>query len=160
MEGKITKRLVESQQPGPREFYVWDAEVTGFGLRVKPSGHLSYVLRYTEEGRKYQVTIGRHGSPWVIPSPRTTSHLVNLEKPWLRIRQEAGLRDLRIHDLRHSFASVAANLGLSLPMIGAMLGHKKAATTQRYAHLAATPLKDASNLIAKGILGAIRRESA
>ncbi len=72
---------------------------------------------------------------------------MNLRKPWARIRTKAGLDDLRLHDLRHSFASVGAGLGVSLPIIGKMLGHTQAATTQRYAHLAADPVKAATDKI-------------
>lgn len=67
-----------------------------------------------------------------------------------------GLTDVRIHDLRHSFASMGAAGGLSLPMIGALLGHTQAATTQRYAHLAASPLRQASDVIGSRIAAALR----
>lgn len=79
-------------------------------------------------------------NPHVIVGAREGSRLINLQKPWRRIRAMAGLDDVRIHDLRHSFASFAAAGGASLPQIGALLGHKSPATTQRYAHLAAEPL--------------------
>ena len=69
--------------------------------------------------------------------------LMNLQKPWRRIRKRAGLDDVRLHDLRHSFASVAVSGGLSLPMIGRLLGHYNVATTHRYAHLVADPLRAA-----------------
>lgn len=69
---------------------------------------------------------------------------MNLEDPWQRIRARACLQDVHIHDLRHSFAGMLASNGVSLPMIGALLGHTQASTTQRYAHLAPTPLKDAN----------------
>jgi integrase len=92
--------------------------------------------------------IERHESnPYVIVGREPCSHLVNLRKPWSRLRARAGLSDVRIHDLRHSFASVGAALGLSLPIIGKMLGHNHAATTQRYAHLGADPIKDAVDKI-------------
>ena len=84
------------------------------------------------------------GNPYVICGTRTGQHLVNLQKPWRHIRHIAGLDDVRIHDLRHSFAAVAASSGLSLPMIGALLGHTQAQTTKRYAHLAENPLKAAN----------------
>ena len=74
-------------------------------------------------------------------------HLINLQKPWRRIRALAGLDDVRIHDLRHSFASFAVGAGLSLPIIGGLLGHKSVQTTARYAHLAHDPLKQASDLV-------------
>ena len=84
------------------------------------------------------------GNPYVICGTRTGQHLVNLQKSWRHIRHIAGLDDVRIHDLRHSFAAVAASSGLSLPMIGALLGHTQAQTTKRYAHLAENPLKAAN----------------
>jgi integrase len=87
------------------------------------------------------------GNPFVIAGKKAGARLINLQKAWRRIRAKAGLNDVRIHDLRHSFASVAAGAGMSLPMIGKLLGHTQAATTQRYAHLAADPVRTASNLI-------------
>jgi integrase len=94
-------------------------------------------------------------NPYVIVGREPCTHLVNLRKPWGRIRAKAGLADVRIHDLRHSFASVGAALGLSLPIIGKMLGHTHAATTQRYAHLAADPVKDAVDKIGATIAAAM-----
>ena len=85
---------------------------------------------------------------------------MNLQKPWGRIRKRAGLEDVRLHDLRHSFASVAASGGLSLPMIGKLLGHTQAATTARYAHLAADPLKAANEAIGQRIAAVMRGEGA
>ena len=94
-------------------------------------------------------------NPYVIAGHKRGARLVNLQKPWRRIRAKASLRDVRIHDLRHSFASVAAGAGLSLPMIGKLLGHTQAATTQRYAHLAADPVRAASELIGTEIMAAM-----
>ena len=68
----------------------------------------------------------------------------------------AGLDDLRIHDLRHSFASVGAASGMSLPVIGALLGHSQPATTARYAHLADDPLRAAGDKIGEQIAAAMR----
>lgn len=70
-----------------------------------------------------------------------------MQKPWRRIRQQAGLGDVRIHDLRHSFASNAVGLGESLPMIGKLLGHNHVQTTARYAHLADDPMKMAADRV-------------
>lgn len=103
--------------------------------------------------------IERDGSPWVIAGRDPDKPLVNLRKPWHRIRAKAGLEGVRLHDLRHSFASVGAAGGLSLPMIGALLGHTQAATTQRYAHLAADPLKQAADMIGERIRAAINGKS-
>jgi integrase len=87
------------------------------------------------------------GNPFVIAGKNSGTRLINLQKPWRRLRAKAKLDDVRIHDLRHSFASVAAGTGMSLPMIGKLLGHTQPSTTQRYAHLAADPVRAASNLI-------------
>lgn len=95
------------------------------------------------------------GNPYVICGEKTGAHLVNLQKPWRRIRTAAGLDDVRLHDLRHSFASVAAGGGMSLPVIGALLGHSQPQTTQRYAHLSADPLKAASDAVGERIAAAM-----
>jgi integrase len=76
------------------------------------------------------------GNPYVIVGRVPGHHLTDLEKPWRRIRKRAGLDDVRIHDLRHTFASLAVGQGMSLPMIGKLLGHQQVQTTARYAHLA------------------------
>jgi integrase len=94
-------------------------------------------------------------NPFVVQGERKGRHLVNLEKPWRKIRGIAQLPDVRLHDLRHSFASVGAGAGLGLPVIGALLGHAQAATTARYAHLAADPLQQAADLIGQRLAAAM-----
>jgi integrase len=84
------------------------------------------------------------GNPYLLPGPGGAGHLVNLQKPWSRIRRAAGLTDLRLHDLRHAFASLGVTRGASLFVVGALLGHRSAKTTERYAHLADSPLKAAA----------------
>ncbi len=77
-------------------------------------------------------------NPYIIAGAKPGEPLQNLSRSWIVARKFAeGLDDVRLHDLRHSFASVAAARGVSLQMIGKLLGHQVAATTQRYAHLAA-----------------------
>lgn len=92
-------------------------------------------------------------NPFVLVGSGEAGHLVNLRKPWHRIREKAGLDDVRLHDLRHSFASIAAGEGMSLHMIGQLLGHSQAATTARYAHLAENPMKAAADKIGTRIDG-------
>lgn len=87
------------------------------------------------------------GNPYLIPGAAADTHLVNLQKVWKRIRAAAGLGDLRIHDLRHAFASLGATGGESLLIVGALLGHKSSKTTERYAHLSDHPLKGAAERI-------------
>ncbi len=89
--------------------------------------------------------------PYVIAGKNKQAHLINLQKPWRRIRKKAGLEDVRIHDLRHTFASVAAANGLSLPIIGALLGHTQTQTTARYAHLVGQPLLEAVGKVGESI---------
>ncbi len=96
----------------------------------------------------------------VIVGAKRGQHLVNLEKPWRRIRSRAGLVDLRIHDLRHTYASIAAGMGEGLHMIGKLLGHSQAATTHRYAHLAADPVKEATERVGAVIAGNMKGNSA
>lgn len=84
---------------------------------------------------------------FVIPGKINGRPLVNLQKPWRAIRAQAGLKDVRIHDLRHTFASIGAGLGMSLPLLGRLLGHTQAATTNRYAHLAQDPVRIAADAI-------------
>ena len=91
------------------------------------------------------------GNPWVIVGTAEGSHLTDLQKPWRRVRKAAGLDDVRIHDLRHTFASEAVMAGESLPMVGKILGHTQTQTTARYAHLADDPLQGASERIATSL---------
>lgn len=90
-------------------------------------------------------------NPYVICGSKSGGHIVNLQKSWRRVRALADLEDVRLHDLRHTFASVAVSSGMSLPMIGALLGHSQPRTTARYAHLAADPLRAAAELIGQKI---------
>ena len=99
------------------------------------------------------------GNSHVLPGEKTGGHLVGLQKVWERIRVKADLRDLRLHDLRHTHASIGVAVGLSLPIIGAILGHRDAKTTSRYAHIPDDPLKAAVNRVAGQIASAMNGES-
>ena len=81
------------------------------------------------------------------------THLVKLRKSWYRLQTKADLADVRIHDLRYSFASLAILSGLPLQIIGKLMGHKKSATTERYAHLADDPLRLANEQIGQIMSG-------
>ncbi len=72
------------------------------------------------------------GNPWVFPGRKKGAHLVNLNDSWGRIRKDAGLEGIRLHDLRHTFASRVLALGEGLAMIGDLLGHRKVSATARY----------------------------
>ncbi len=92
-------------------------------------------------------------NPWVIRGRLPGSHITDLQRPWRRIRARAGLEDVRIHDLRHSYASRALALGESLTMIGKLLGHTQVQTTARYAHLARDSIQNAAARITGSIGG-------
>lgn len=94
-------------------------------------------------------------NPYVIVGGKAGDHLKDLQKPWRKIRASAGLEGVRIHDLRHTFGSAGVNDGMSLPIVGKLLGHTRPETTARYAHLANTPLRLAAERISDAIGGAI-----
>ncbi len=98
----------------------------------------------------------RTSSPYVLPSPhRGNKHFVNLYKTWNRVRIAAGLDNVRIHDLRHNFASHAVAEGHSLYLTGKVLGHAQTHTTERYSHVARSPIhavaESTSSRIAVGL---------
>jgi len=112
----------------------------------------------------------QNGSPWVVTRDRRDAagewrHVVNVAKAWERVKTEASTKqdkqptvnvtDLHLHDLRHGFASVGVSGGLSLPLVGALLGHADQASTQRYSHLQTDPLKIAADRIGGEILAAM-----
>jgi integrase len=85
----------------------------------------------------------------VFEDGNNKDHVNRFEYEWRQIRAAAGLENCRFHDLRHSYASLLVSHGLSLPIISAMLGHSKPATTARYAHLADAPLREAAAIVGK-----------
>jgi integrase len=86
------------------------------------------------------------GNPYVFPGHLPGRPIVNVNKPWARVIARAGI-EARIHDLRHSAASIAVAAGASLPLIGGVLGHKSQATTARYAHLSDDPVRATAEAI-------------
>ena len=87
--------------------------------------------------------------------PRT-----DLKKPWSAVCRRARLEGVRLHDLRHTFASIGAGASLGLPIVGKLLGHSQPQTTARYAHLEADPLLRAANLIGERIENAMKSPAA
>lgn len=94
-------------------------------------------------------------SKWVLPAIKGEGHVVGLQRAWETVRVWCGLEEVRIHDLRHSFASFAAADGASLYLIGKVLGHSQTRTTERYAHLADDPLKTVAEHTAGRIASAL-----
>jgi integrase len=99
-------------------------------------------------------------NPHLIPGRKAGEPRESLDRPWAAIRKAAGLEGVRLHDLRHSFASVGAGASFGLPIIGKLLGHSQAATTHRYAHLDADPVRRAAETIAATIAAAMDSRTA
>jgi integrase len=99
------------------------------------------------------------GNPHIIAGMKDGAPRADLKKPWAAVRRAAGLPGVRIHDLRHSFASFGAAASLGLPIIGKLLGHSQSATTARYAHLDADPLLRAAETIGATISAAMTRKA-
>ena len=98
------------------------------------------------------------GSLWVIPGAKPGTHMTDIDGAWETIRVRAGLHDVRIHDIRHSFASRALALGEGLPIIGRLLGHRRVETTARYAHLARDSVRESAERIAVSIAADVLAE--
>ena len=100
------------------------------------------------------ISLDRLGS-YVVPGDDPEKPRADLKRPWEAVAKRAGLDGVRLHDLRHTYASFGAGGGLGLPIIGKLLGHTQASTTQRYAHLDADPLRRASEAIGGRIAAAL-----
>lgn len=100
--------------------------------------------------------------PYVIPGDDPAKHRADLKRPWEAVGKRAGLDGVRLHDLRHTYASFGAGGGFGLPIIGKLLGHTQVSTTHRYAHLDADPLRRASEAIGGQIAAALegRRDAS
>jgi integrase len=119
------------------------------GAKVVPLGDAALAL-LTQAPR-------REGNPYVCWSGK--GHLIGLHRIWNRIRTAANLQDVRVHDLRHTFASVGVGSGVGLPIVGRILGHSNYAITERYAHLADNPVRTAANAISGEISAIMSRRS-
>ncbi len=104
--------------------------------------------------------VGRTESEFVFSSSSRSSAYQGVGKVWTDVRKRAELEEVRLHDLRHTFASIGAGGGFGLPVIGAILGHHQPATTARYAHLADDPLRTAVDRISGSISAAMAGGSA
>ncbi len=98
-------------------------------------------------------------SDWVFPSSRGAGPIVGIQKVWNDIRTRADLPMVRLHDLRHSFASQAINGGASLYLTGAILGHRQSSTTQRYAHLQSDPVRSVATTAAENVAQMLNRRT-
>jgi integrase len=112
------------------------------------------VRQLLSEIRAEQTSQKRALGKFVFPGIGNTGHRAELKRDWAQLCKAAGINGLRIHDLRHSFASQLASGGASLPLIGALLGHSNPATTARYSHLFADPQRAAVEKVAAIMTGA------
>ena len=88
------------------------------------------------------------GNPWLFPGDVPGQPIKEIRRFWINVQKDAKLPDVRIHDLRHTFASLLVSGGASLEMIGKLLGHSQMQTTQRYAHLMDSPLRAGVDTVA------------
>jgi integrase len=109
-------------------------------------------VEYLQDAKRID---GNPWVPWVITGTLLGKPLNDLQPFWQRVLARAGVKDVRIHDLRHTFASTAVASGQSLPMIGKLLGHTQVQTTARYAHLAADSVRDAADSVATSLREAL-----
>ena len=150
-------------RPGEAMLAIWAQFDAQPGFWIKPSTHTKQRKehRLPLSAPALQLIADIHAArgtvaagDFVFPGQRSGQPLQQLRTCWDAVCKHAGLTDVRIYDLRHTFASVGAGGGLSLPLIGRLLGHTQSRTTQRYAHLADDPLKEAADKIATVITGA------
>lgn len=119
---------------------------------VKPSAHTKQMKEHripiSAAARQMLTEMQKTtGGDYLFPGRRKGEHLTEIKRFWASVCKTAKIKDCRIHDLRHTYASILASSGLSLPIIGALLGHTQQATTQRYSHLYDDPLREATERV-------------
>lgn len=127
-------------------------------LRIlKPKEKTPKLLRLGKPAMEVLKTLPIYaGNPYLLPGHKRGAHLVNLHDAWERIRTRAQLSGVRLYDLRHSYASLlAGGMRESLPVIGALLGHKRVQTTARYVHFAEDPLRGVADAAAVALDNAL-----
>ena len=126
-----------------------DLEASTLFVPLSKSGKSRYVILNEDAVRVLGSISPISGNPYVFPSPTTGRPSASLHFPWKRIRARAALDDVRLHDLRHSFASALVNDGQSLYTVQQLLGHANVKATQRYAHLSKDTLVNAAQAMGK-----------
>ena len=140
----------------------WDDIDLGAGVWSKPASSTKqdepHQVPLSAPARQLLSGLQRSDSAeYVFAGAGRSGHVVELKRAWRRICRAAGITGLRVHDLRHSFASQLASGGASLPLIGALLGHATPATTARYAHLHHDPMRAAAEKVGAAITAAGKR---
>ncbi len=127
-------------------------------LRLRDSKTGPKVIPLGEAALELFAAVPANGSKYVFPDRRKPHEPTsNLDWAWVGIRRKAGLEDVRMHDLRHTFASAGLASGEGLPLIGKLLGHAHVATTSRYAHLADDPIRAAADRISRNVAETLLR---
>jgi integrase len=137
----------------------WQDVDLGAGTWAKPHGRTKQKERHTvplsAAVRTILAGLKPERSGFIFPAGRGASgHMRTVEKPWKTICEAAGITKLRVHDLRHDYASRLVSAGVSLHIVGGLLGHRKPATTARYAHLTDRALREATERVGAVITGA------
>ncbi len=133
-----------------------DVDLRARLLRLRSSKTGPKLVYLSAPAREVLSNIPRtEGFLYVVEGRNPSAPRADLTRPWRRIRILAQLEDVRIHDLRHTHAAVGAGLGLSLPMLGRLLGHTQPVTTARYAHLAVDPMHEAADRIGAELAAAM-----
>ncbi|WP_426037779.1 tyrosine-type recombinase/integrase [Cypionkella sp. TWP1-2-1b2] len=144
---------------GSRVGEVWQARFEQFSLEL---GSWSKPAATTKQRKIHRIPISADvaaivrqrqlsvpkGNPWLFPGDTPGQPVKEIRRFWINIQKQAKLPDVRIHDLRHTFASLLVSGGASLEMIGKLLGHSQMQTTQRYAHLMDSPLRAGVDAVA------------
>jgi integrase len=148
----------------------WEQFDLGAGVWTKPSAHTKQKRQHRvplsaparqllaemkAAAERCEIATNRGSSPFVFPGRFGAEPLGDVKKSWAAVCRAAQITGVHVHDLRHTYASLLASDGLSLPVIGALLGHTQASTTQRYAHLFDDPLRAATERVGSAITGAV-----
>lgn len=131
------------------------------GVWIKPSHHTKQKRTEHLPLSRSAITLLKSLRPvqgtsagYVFPGRRAGKPIADLKRFWRAVTRSAGIQDYRIHDNRHTHASHLVSSGMSLPIVGRLLGHTNPSTTQRYAHLADDPLREAAEIMARKMGGA------
>ena len=168
-----TSRLLHELQnckstivPDVIEFLILTGARKGEALNAKwqdvDSDHALWTVPLSKSGKPRYIPLSKaalnvieksqgNNSDYIFPSPKSDKPLKDFYRTWDKIRKKAGIPDVRIHDLRHNFASILVNHGRSLYEVQKLLGHANISTTQRYAHLSQDTLKEATEIVSLSI---------
>jgi integrase len=147
--------MVTGARKGEVLLATWDQFDLDRGVWTKPSHNTKQQrvehVPLNDQAVAFLRSLPREGE-YLFPG-RMGGHLADLKFPWGSVCEGALLQDVRIHDLRHTYASHLVSRGVSLPMVGKLLGHTQPQTTARYAHIADNPLREAANLFPTVLVG-------